>query len=112
MCTETTQTDSTPSQTFDDEGGGSDPTSEPLHARFSTDANADAVVVTIVDTVATVTDREVTAMPPLYATVDSEALATLMTSARGRPIEVAFSYEGCRVTVSSRGEIVVEPPKQ
>lgn len=109
MCADSTRSDSTPSRPFDATGAKYDPDSGTYHARF--DADADAVVVVIADTVATITDREVTDMPPLFATVDPEALTELVTSSRERSVEVSFAYEGCEVTVTSDGEVVVEPPE-
>ena len=109
MCTETTRSDSTPIQPFVD-GGSYDPATGTYHVHFDEDVDADAVVVTIVSAVAAVTDRDLTAMPPLYAAVDAEALTRLVTSSRDRPIDVRFQYVGCHVTVSSGGDVVVEPP--
>lgn len=65
--------------------------------------------IAIVDAVATLTNDAVTELPPLYGVVDSEALAELVASsrARNRHVEVSFTYQGCHVTVSSRGDIVV-----
>ena len=108
MCTETTRSDSTPIQPFGD-GGGYDPATGTYHASFDEDVDADAVVVTIVSTVAGATDRELTEMPPLYGAVDAEALTRLVTSSREQSVEVTFSYVRCRVTVSSRGDVVVDP---
>lgn len=112
MCANSTSSDSSPSTGHTDDRTGYDPITGTFHARFDADEGADAVVVTVVETVATVTDREVTAMPPLFATIDAEALTALVTSARDQHLEVTFSYEGCRVTVSSSGDVVVEPLDQ
>lgn len=106
---DTTSSDSTPTTASTDDRTGYDPITGTYHARFDTADNADAIVVAIVETVAAVTNREPTEMPPLFATVDSEALSTLVASAAESHLEVTFSYEGCRVTVSSRGDVVVEP---
>ena len=67
----------------------------------------DAVVVTIVETVAAITNCEVTDMPPLHAAVDTEALTELVASPREQSIDVTFAYEGCDVTVSSSGNVAV-----
>lgn len=109
MCTDTTHSSST--QTDPSVADGDDePATETIHASF--DEDPDAVLVAIVESVAALTDRNLTAMPPLFATIDSEALAELVTSPRERPVEVTFSYEGCRVTVSSCGDVFVEPPTE
>lgn len=103
----TTAPDFTPVGPFGEDSVGYDPNTEASYARFDTGYNT--VVVTIVETVATVTDREPAAMEPLFAVIDPESLTDLVASARQTPIEVDFSYEGCRVTVSSHGSVVVEP---
>ncbi|QFU82111.1 HalOD1 output domain-containing protein [Natronorubrum aibiense] len=107
--TDTTHPDSTTSRLFGDDRVGHDPTTGTFHAAFSAEPNT--VVVTIVDTVATITNRDPTRLSPLFETIDPEALAELVTSSRQTPIEVAFSYEDCQVTVSSHG-VVVEPPDE
>ena len=86
--------------------GSDETTTEIIHTRFA--ADPDAVVVAIVEAVATLANESVTELPPLYEAVDSEALTELMSSsrARDRHVEVSFAYEDCHVTVSSRGEIV------
>lgn len=97
-------------QPLEDDSVGYDPTTEAFHGQFDPDAESSAVVVTVVETVAAVSGSDPTAMPPLYDTVDPEALTALVASARDRPVEISFTYEACRVTVSSDGCVVVEPP--
>ncbi|ELY68711.1 HalOD1 output domain-containing protein [Natrinema versiforme] len=92
-----------------DDSSGYDPTSDTYHTRF--DGGSNTVVVAIVEAVAAVTNREPTALSPLYDTVDPEALTDLVTAARDQPIDVTIAYEGCHVTVSSDGSVVVEPPE-
>ncbi|WP_247003567.1 HalOD1 output domain-containing protein [Halosolutus gelatinilyticus] len=106
----TTHFDSTSVQLSGDDSVGYDPTTGTFHTQFDADGDSNSIVVAIVDTVATVTNSDPISLPPLFATVDPEALAALVTSAREGPIEVNFSYEDCRVTVSSHGTVVVEPP--
>ena len=95
------------SRPMGDDSTGYDPTTETFHSRF--DDGSD-LVVAIVEAVAVVTNRDPTAMSPLYDTIDPEALADLVTGARDRPVEISFSYEECQVSVSSDGSVVVEPP--
>ncbi|EMA30011.1 hypothetical protein C446_16807 [Halobiforma nitratireducens JCM 10879] len=85
---------------------------EIAHAQF--EPTADAVVVSIVETVAAVTDRDSLEMPPLFESVDTEALEVIVASARDRErlLEVTFVYQECLVTVSSGGDVVVEVPEQ
>ncbi|MFU8868236.1 HalOD1 output domain-containing protein [Natronococcus sp.] len=87
---------------------GYDPATDASYARFGTDYTT--AVMAIVETVATVTNRNTEELSPLYATVDPEALVDLVASNRETPVEVTFSYEGCQVTVSSCGTVAVESP--
>ncbi|OVE84188.1 HalOD1 output domain-containing protein [Natronolimnobius baerhuensis] len=84
-----------------------------IRTEFDTD-ESDAVVVTVVTTVATIVDEAVDAMPPLFNSIDTEAMTELMAHGRHRPHPtlVSFSYHGCYVTVSSRGEIIVVAPPE
>lgn len=107
MSEKTAPTGPSESRPISEDSTGYDPTTGTVRSRF--DDGTDAVVA-IVEAVAAVTNRAPTAMPPLYETVDPEALADLVTSARDRPVEVSFAYEGCQVSVSSDRRVVVEPP--
>ena len=91
-------------------GETSQPVTETLHVQF--DSETDDLVVTIVEAVATVTDQEPLEMEPLFATIDGSSLNELMQSAqhRNQPVEVSFFYQECRITASSSGAILVEPP--
>lgn len=84
-----------------------DPETDTYQTPF--DSTVDSVVVTIVETVAYATDQDLTAMPPLYATVDPESLAALITGPNEGRVEVRFQYVGCQVTISSDGECIVDP---
>lgn len=106
MSEETAHTGPPSARAISDDSTGYDPTTGTFHSRF--DDGTDAVVA-IVEAVATVTNCDLTAMSPLYETVDPEALTDIVTGDRGRPVEVSFAYEGCQVSVSSDGRIVVEP---
>lgn len=92
---------------------GFDPTTGTFHAAFDAEpgSDVDSAVAAIVKTVATVTNRDATELDPLYWTVDAEALTALVASSRTDPLEVTFSYEGCQVTVSSHGRVVVASPE-
>jgi hypothetical protein len=65
----------------------------------------------VVELVAAVTDRPVTALPPLYDVVDPEDLDALCASGErgGRALVVRFSYEGFRVVVHGHGRIELSP---
>lgn len=60
----------------------------------------------IVQAVADSTDDDALELPPLYDTIDPEALDALVT--RISDGEVSFNYAGQRVTVQSDGTVVVE----
>ncbi|MGQ3411576.1 HalOD1 output domain-containing protein [Natrinema sp. LN54] len=109
MSENTAHSDLPAARPLGEDSSGYDPITETYHSRF--DGGPSTVVVAIVEAVAAVTNREPDALSPLYDTVDPEALADLVTSARGHPIDVSISYEGCQVTVSSDGGVVVEPPE-
>lgn len=94
----------------DDDRVGYDPETETFHARF--DGEAETVTLAVVETVAAVTGREFGSMTPLFHIVDPEALSALVETTSARPIAVSFSYEGCCVTVSNDGTVVVEPPEE
>lgn len=106
MIDNTTHSGSPASRSLSDDSSGYDPTTETFHSCF--DDGSD-MIVAIVDAVAALTNRDLTAISPLYDTVDPEALTDLVTSDRDQPIDVSFSYEDCQVAVSSDGRVVVEP---
>ena len=110
--TDDIRTDPTSSRPFVEDDVGYDPTTGTFHARFDANSNCSTVVVSIVETVATVTNADPTTLSPLYATVDPDALADIVASNGATPVDVTFSYEDCRVTVSSHGTVVVEPPRE
>lgn len=70
----------------------------------------ETVALTIVDTVASVTGREATALEPLSLTVDTDALNTLFSSTGRSDREsgsVRFVYEGCVVEVTADGTVAI-----
>ncbi|MCU4742658.1 HalOD1 output domain-containing protein [Natronoglomus mannanivorans] len=107
MCASKKESDTTSSHSVDGDDD-SDPDTELVYATF--DADPSEVVVTIVETVAVVTNRDPVDMPPLFDAVHVGALTDLVTSSREVVLEVTFSYGGCRVTVSSCGDVVVTVP--
>ncbi|MDF9744979.1 HalOD1 output domain-containing protein [Natrinema salsiterrestre] len=106
MSNDTAHSDSPSARSLGTDSSAYDPIGDSSHSQFD---DGSEVILAIVDAVAAATDRDLTAMSPLYDTVDPESLTDLVTSARDRPIEVSFTYEGCRVTVSSDGGVVVDP---
>ena len=87
---------------------GYDPITDTFHARFDGSTDGD-VVLSVVEAVAVATNRPLTEVPPLYGSINPEALSMLVTSGSGRTVATTFTYADCRVTVSTRGEVVVEP---
>jgi hypothetical protein len=65
-----------------------------------TDENK-SVTEAIVTQVAISTDRDIIELPPLYETVDPEALETLIhtSSANEAALSVTFNYAGQRITI-------------
>ncbi|WP_162265537.1 HalOD1 output domain-containing protein [Haloprofundus marisrubri] len=109
MCATKKQSNSSAESPFND-NVDSGPEGEFAHTNFSEDPHS--VVLAIVETVASITNRDITAMPPLFDVIDPEALTDLLTSPRERSIEVCFWYEGCQIDVSSRGDVTVRPLHQ
>ena len=104
MSANPSSTDNTP-HALDPDRVGYDPRTNSFHTQFD---ESDPIVA-IVETVGVATDRDPTVMPPLYGVVNAGALSELVRQTRPTPVVVTFAYEGCRVSVSSDGSVVVEP---
>jgi hypothetical protein len=67
----------------------------------------------VIETVAIATNREPTALEPLYKSVDVDALDALLASdgfhSTGRVTTVSFAFAGHDVTVQNNGVVVVQP---
>lgn len=87
---------------------GYDPTTDTYHNKCDWE-DSNSLCLTIVETVSAVTGREPTDMAPLYSVIDPEALESLLSTARDSDIQLSFAFEGCTVSVSSSGEVIVEP---
>lgn len=65
----------------------------------------------VIETVARATNRDATALAPLYSRVDPDALDAMFepgTSGRGTDdLQVSFSYADREVTVASHGAVTV-----
>lgn len=70
----------------------------------------------ILTAVATATENELLELPPLYSSVDPDALDALFDplpcGASERGPTVTFEYAGCRVSAKARGTVVVEPGRK
>lgn len=62
----------------------------------------------VVTAVAAAADTDPVDLPPLYDTLDPEALNTLINSSESGSVLLTFSYTGYRVTVHGNGEVDVE----
>jgi len=70
----------------------------------------DSIVVDTIETVADLTDQRVDEIDPLHSVLDPDALEMILEPTRqAEEIRVSFEYEGCQVTVSNTGELVVDP---
>jgi hypothetical protein len=67
------------------------------------------VSMKVVAHVATVTDQEVTQLPPLYDRIDPEALDAVVDSAAKRQsqLTIRFTYAGQQVTVNADGAVSI-----
>lgn len=62
-----------------------------------------AISVQVIQTVADATDRDTSELPPLYGTVDPDALDALVEGMTDG--EITFTYAGEEVTVTSTGHV-------
>lgn len=69
------------------------------------DWNESSVSLRLVQAVATYTDTDPVELPPLYETIDPDAIETCITGMDG--VDLSFEYAGVAVTVESTGEIQV-----
>lgn len=65
----------------------------------------DTPSIAVAEAVAAVTNRSVTAIPPLQTVVDADALDVMAQSSGPTTVEVSFSYAGTEVTVLDDGRI-------
>lgn len=76
----------------------------------------ESVIQTVVTTISEAIGKEPIDIPPLYNTIDLDALARLfgwgsMDPPRVSSGSVNFHYEGCEVTVFADGQVVVSSPE-
>jgi|GEM_PF-2641730 len=67
----------------------------------------DVPSVAVAEAVAAVTNRNVTALPPVQGVVDADALDMLVRSGDPRTVSVTVEYAGVDVTVTGDGRIRV-----
>jgi len=85
---------------------GYDPTTDTFHNQCDV-GDPDAVCLAIVETVSAVTGKEPTAIEPLYSVLDPVTLESLLSTGTDCSVEATFTIEGCTVSVTGSGEIVV-----
>lgn len=77
--------------------------------RGTHDGGSDAsIAASLVCSVAAVAGVEPTTLPPLQETLDTDALESILGSARGATI--SFTYAGYRVTADSDGSVRIGEP--
>ena len=71
-------------------------------------ADGQPITAAVVDAVATTAGTDPIELPPLYDSVDPDALDTLFERQReGTDLEIAFSYTGYRVVIEDGERITV-----
>lgn len=68
----------------------------------------DALTTAVTDAVSARTDTPVAELPPLYESVDMDAVGSVVEHTDGRPradTTVRFAYHGCFVTVDGDGTV-------
>jgi hypothetical protein len=79
------------------------------HETYDT-GDPESLVTTVVEALAAATGDDPTAMPPLYETVDPDALVQLFqsnTAGRDGPLRVTFQANGRTVIVTGQGDVFV-----
>lgn len=95
------------SDSRDSTAQGSAPLRQPFRAVW---LDYDQPCTAIVEAVAAATGREHTDLPPLFDSIDTDSLNTIVFGRSGQtdgPIRVTFPYADVDVTIGSDGEIVV-----
>lgn len=88
----------------------------PCPMMFDTDeAGGEDVLYAVCEAVADVADTDVRELPPLYETVDPEALDAFLRRSDGIDAHpersVEFTYCDCRVAIDSTGRIELHPER-
>lgn len=80
-----------------------------------TEQRDEAISHRVIEMVAAEVDTDPVELPPLYETIDPEALDALFASSFSHgPLvgQVAFTYGGCEITVSYDDELVITVEEQ
>jgi hypothetical protein len=90
-------------------GEAPDGNGDAVRRRWGGEYTASEVVI---EAVAAATGRDPMELPPLYRTVDPEAVDALFGGADGDPerdVFLSFTYAGAAVTVDDGGELTARP---
>ena len=68
----------------------------------------DSPSMLIVETIADLTDQDAQDLPPLYDSVDPDAVDRLFSHNGAQQLKLEFQYKGFQVTVDSNGSINFE----
>lgn len=63
----------------------------------------------VVEAIANAEDCDPADLPPLYGSIDTDALDSLLEGSQG--VDISFEHEGYTVNVLGNAEIVLEPKK-
>lgn len=77
----------------------------------------DSIILSIATFVSEAVGKDLSELPPLYNSIDTDALATIFKwdSAESPQTNagcVTFRYEECEVTIFADGQVVVIPPEK
>ena len=67
--------------------------------------------ISLIEELSEMTDRDPLTMPPLYDSIDTDALDSLLSNAstNGHPtVTVSFEYDGYSISIESSGNITIE----
>ncbi|WP_223174834.1 HalOD1 output domain-containing protein [Natrinema hispanicum] len=70
------------------------------------------MVSSIVETVSNLAEKEVEELPPLYDSIDPEAVERLFIQSETRQLKLIFQYCGYTIRVNATGTIAVETSNQ
>ncbi|WP_254864390.1 HalOD1 output domain-containing protein [Halovivax gelatinilyticus] len=73
----------------------------------STNSHRRDLTMAITDAVADATDSEPLELTPLYEAIDPDALGALFAGRESTGKEITFTYEGRRVTVTDKSQVIV-----
>lgn len=93
---------------------GYDPETESYYAQYDTESS-EALVTTVVQSVAALTGKTPVELDPLYATIDPDALQQVLDNSRSdsskqESVSVTFNFASCEITLYCDGTMRIEPP--